>query len=51
MTGDVEAAEHFTQEDFLHLFREIASFREKSSFLGLAASPHGQHRPHACSQT
>jgi DNA-directed RNA polymerase specialized sigma24 family protein len=46
MTGDVEAAEHFTQEAFLHFFREISSFRGKSSFLGLAASPHGQRRPH-----
>jgi hypothetical protein len=46
MTGDVEAAEHFTQEAFLHLFREIASFRGESSFSDLAASPHGQRRPH-----
>jgi DNA-directed RNA polymerase specialized sigma24 family protein len=46
MTGDVEVAEHFTQEAFLHLFREIASFLGESSFLDLAASPRGQRCAH-----
>jgi RNA polymerase sigma-70 factor (ECF subfamily) len=32
MTGDVEAAEDFTQEAFLQLYRKIASFRGESSF-------------------